>query len=140
MAENKTKITKESVPDFIAAVEDEEKRQDCKTLLKIFTEATKEKAALWSNAVIGFGVFSYKSERSKQAGDWFITGFSPRKQYITVYIISGVKKYPELLKKLGKFTASAGSCLNIKRVSDIDIGVLKQLISESYADTKAKYK
>ena len=140
MAVLKTKITKESVSNFIAAIEDEEKRNDSKTLLKIFTEVTKEKAALWNNAVIGFGTFHYQSEKSKQAGDWFMTGFSPRKQYITVYIISGVKKYPELLKKLGKFTASAGSCLNIKRLADINIDVLKQLISEPIADMKIKYK
>lgn len=139
MAENKTKITKESVTDFIAAVEDEEKRNDSKTLMKIFTDATKEKAALWNNAVIGFGTFHYQSEKSKQAGDWFMTGFSPRKQYITVYIISGVNKYPGLLKNLGKFKASAGSCLNIKRLADINIDVLKQLISESIADMRAKY-
>lgn len=140
MAENKTKITKESVTDFIASVEDEEKRKDSKTLLKIFTEATKEKAALWNNAVIGFGTFHYQSEKSKQAGDWFITGFSPRKQYITVYIISGVNKYPGLLKNLGKFKASAGSCINIRRLTDINIDVLKQLISESVADMRTKYK
>ena len=140
MAENKTKITKDSVPDFIAAVEDEEKRNDSKTLLKIFTEVSKEKAALWNNAVIGFGTFHYQSEKSKQAGDWFMTGFSPRKQFITVYIIPGVNKYPGLLKDLGKFKASSGSCLNIKRLTDINIDVLKQLISESLADMKIKYK
>ena len=140
MAVLKTKITKESVSNFIAAIEDEEKRNDSKTLLKIFTEVTKEKAALWNNDVIGFGVFSYKSERSTQAGNWFMTGFSPRKQYITVYIIPGVKKYAGLLKDLGKFKASTGSCLNIKRLADINIDVLKQLIGESLADMKVKYK
>ena len=139
MAELKTKITKASVKDFIAAVEDEEKRKDSKTLLKLFTDATKQKAALWGNNVIGFGVFSYKSERSSQAGDWFMTGFSPRKQDITVYIIPGTKKYPDLLKKLGKFKASAGSCLYIKRLSDINVDVLKELIIAAYADMKVKY-
>ncbi|MEO6540808.1 MAG: DUF1801 domain-containing protein [Ferruginibacter sp.] len=140
MAELKTKITKLSVKDFIAAVDDEEKRKDCKTLLKLFTDATKQKAALWGNNVIGFGVFSYKSERSSQAGEWFMTGFSPRSQFITVYIITGVKKYPALLKKLGKYKASAGSCINIKRLSDIDLDVLKELIIESFADMRIKYK
>jgi Domain of unknown function (DU1801) len=140
MAEIKTKITKESVSKFLAAVEDEEKRKDSNTLLKIFTEITKEKPALWSNAIVGFGTYHYQSERSKQAGEWLMTGFSPRKAYLTIYIITGVKKYPELLKKLGKFTASTGSCLNIKRLSDIDIDVLKQLIGESFAEMKTKYK
>ena len=140
MAELKTKITKASVKDFIAAVEDKEKQKDCKTLLKLFTDATKQKAVLWGNNVIGFGVFSYKSERSSQAGEWFMTGFSPRAQFITVYIITGVKAYPALLKNLGKYKASAGSCLNIKRLSDINVDVLKELIIGSFADMKLKYK
>ncbi|MEO6252980.1 MAG: DUF1801 domain-containing protein [Ferruginibacter sp.] len=140
MAELKTKITKASVKDFIAAVADEEKRKDSKILLKLFADATKQKAALWGNNVIGFGVFNYKSEKSSQAGEWFMTGFSPRKQNLTVYIITGVKKYPTLLKKLGKHKASAGSCININRLSDIDLDVLKELITESFADMRVKYK
>ena len=139
MAELKTKITKASVSQFIAAVDNEEKRKDSKTLLKLFTDVTKQKAALWGNNVVGFGVFNYKSERSTQAGEWFMTGFSPRKQDITVYIIPGVKNYPGHLKNLGKFKASAGSCLYIKRLSDINTDVLKKLISESYADMRVKY-
>lgn len=140
MATLKTKITNDSVDEFLSSVEDEEKRKDSKTLLKLFTDATKEKAALWNNNVVGFGTFHYQSEKSKQAGEWFMTGFSPRKQYITVYIIPGVNKYPELLKSLGKFKASAGSCLNIKRLADIDTEVLKKIIIESVADMKVKYK
>jgi len=139
MAEIKTKITKASVPGFIAAVADEEKRKDSKTLLKLFTGITKEKPALWGNAVIGFGKYHYQSERSKQAGDWFMTGFSPRKQNLTIYIIPGTNKYTSLLKKLGKFTVSAGSCLYIKRLADIDVDVLKELISVSFAEMKTKH-
>jgi hypothetical protein len=140
MAELKTKITTSSVKDFIAAVEDEQKQKDSKILLKLFTGITKQKAALWGNNVIGFGVFSYRSERSSQAGEWFMTGFSPRKQDITIYIIPGVNKYHTLLKKLGKFKASAGSCLYIKKLSDINSDVLKELITVSYADMREKYK
>ncbi len=139
MAELKTQKTKASVPQFIAAVEDEQKRKDSKTLLKLFTDATKEKAALWGDAIIGFGTFSYKSEKSKQAGDWFMTGFSPRKNYIAVYIISGVKKYPAHLKKLGKYKASSGSCLYINKLDDIDLDILKEIIIESVNDMRKMY-
>ena len=139
MAENKTQKTKESVSKFLASIEDEEKCKDSKILLKIFTDACKEKAAMWGPAIIGFGTFHYQSEKSKQAGDWFFNGFSPRKQTLTVYIIAGVNKYPEHLEKLGKYKLSGGSCLYIKRLSDINLDVLKTLIAESFADMKAKY-
>ena len=139
MAELKTQKTNASVPAFLASVEDAEKRKDSKTLLKLFTAATKEKAALWGNAIIGFGTFSYKSEKSKQAGDWFMTGFSPRKNYLVVYIIPGFKKYPSQLKKLGKFKISSGSCLYINKLADIDLDVLKEIIIGSVAEMRIKY-
>ncbi|MBK8496761.1 MAG: DUF1801 domain-containing protein [Chitinophagaceae bacterium] len=139
MAEIKANTKQASVPQFLTAVADEEKRKDSKILLKLFTEITKEKAALWGNAVIGFGKYHYQSERSKQAGDWFMTGFSPRKQNLTIYIIPGTKKYASLIKKLGKFTVSAGSCVYIKRLSEIDIDVLKELVRLSFEEMKMKH-
>lgn len=139
MAEIKTQKTKASVSKFLSAVEDEEKRKDGKTLLKLFTDATGEKPAMWGDSIVGFGTYSYKSERSRQQGDWFFCGFSPRKQALTVYIIAGVKKYPNHLEKLGKHKLSGGSCLYIKRLSDINTDVLKELISESFAEMKAKH-
>jgi hypothetical protein len=139
MAENKTQKTKASVSKLLAGVEDEEKRKDSKTLLKLFTDTTKEKAYLWGDSIVGFGTYSYKSERSRQQGDWFFCGFSPRKQALTIYIIAGVKKYPKHLEKLGKYKLSGGSCLYIKRLADIDLAVLKALIAESYAEMKASY-
>lgn len=140
MAELKTKQTKESVTDFIAAIADEGKRKDSKELLKLFKEVTKEKPALWGNAVIGFGTFHYKSERSKQEGDWYLTGFSPRKQNFTIYIIPGFGGYAELMKKLGKYKTSSGSCLHINKLADVDTGILKELILRAYKATKEKYK
>ena len=139
MAENKTQKTKESVTKFIAAVENEDKRQDAKTLLKLFTEITKEKPALWGTAIIGFGTYSYKSEKSKQAGDWFMVGFSPRKAYLAVYIIAGINKYQALLKKLGKFKVSTGSCLYINKLADIDLDVLKEIISAGYQEMRSQH-
>jgi len=139
MAENKTQKTKASVPAFLAAVESEEKRKDSKILLKLFTGITKEKPALWGTSIVGFGTYSYKSERSKQAGDWFMVGFSPRKAYLAVYVIAGINKYQALLKKLGKFKVSTGSCLYINKLADIDLSVLKEIISLGYQEMHSKH-
>lgn len=139
MAELKTQKTKASVPEFLAAVESEEKRKDSKILLKLFTDITKEKPALWGTAIVGFGTYSYKSERSKQAGDWFMVGFSPRKAYLAVYVIAGINKYQALLKKLGKFKVSTGSCLYINKLADIDLSVLKEIISLGYQEMHSKH-
>ena len=139
MAENKTQKTKASVPAFLAAVESEEKRKDSKTLLKLFTDITKEKPALWGTSIVGFGTYSYKSERSSQAGDWFMVGFSPRKAYLAVYVIAGINKYQALLKKLGKFKVSTGSCLYINKLADIDLDVLKEIIISGYQEMHSKH-
>jgi len=139
MAEIKTKATVNSVEAFLQSVEPESRKNDCAALKKIFESATREKAALWNNNMIGYGSFHYKSERSSQQGDWPLTAFSPRKQYLAVYIMPGVKNYTPLLKKLGKFKISSGSCLYINKLDDIDTKVLKELISLSVKDMKKKY-
>lgn len=139
MAELKTKKNKASVTEFIAKVTDEQKRKDSEELSKIFESVTKEKPTMWGTSIIGFGSYHYKSERSKQEGDWPLTGFSPRKQNISIYIMSGVQKYPDLLEKLGKHKTSKGSCLYIKLLSDIDIPTLKKLIKKSVSDMKKMY-
>lgn len=139
MAENKTQKTKESVAKFLAAVEDEEKRKDSKTLLKIFTEVSKEKAAIWGDSIVGFGDYHYQSEKTKRGGEWFFGGFSPRKQALTVYLMAGVKNYPKHLAKLGKYKLSGGSCLYIKKLSDVDVEVLRDLIATNFADMKGKH-
>lgn len=139
MAELKTKATKASVPKFIAEIEDAQKRSDCEQLVKIFSEVSKEKPILWGNAMIGFGTYHYKSQRSTQEGDWPITAFSPRKQNITLYIMSGASEHQELLAKLGKHKASTGSCIYIKRLADIDTKVLKEIIKKSITTIKKRY-
>lgn len=139
MAELKTKITATNVNTALKSIADESQLKDCQELVKIFSDATNEKPAVWSNGVIGFGVFSYKSDRSTQQGDWFVTGFSPRKQNITIYVISGAQNYSELLKKLGKHKLSGTSCILIKNLSDIDVTVLKKIITASVKDMKTKY-
>ncbi len=139
MAEPKTKKTNASVTDFLDKVTPEEKNKDCLELMKIFKEVTKEKPTMWGNGMIGFGTFHYKSERSTQEGDWPLTAFSPRKQNITIYIMSGLNEHTKLLEKIGKHKKTSGSCLYIQRLSDIDTDLLKQLIKASVEQMKKKY-
>src|ERR1043165_7255095 len=108
MAEPKTKATKESVKVFLNKVEPEEKRKDSFTLLEMFEKITGEKAVMWGTSIVGFGQYHYKSEKSKQEGDWMLVGFSPRKQNLTLYILHGNQEQKELLAKLGKHKAGGG--------------------------------
>lgn len=140
MAELKTKENDASVKDFLDSIKDAQEKEDAFSLLEIFKEITKEKPKMWGSSIIGFGKYHYKSERSAQEGDWPLTGFSPRKQALTIYLMSGVKNHTALLKKLGKHKMSGGSCLYIKRLSDVDVKVLKKLIQESFVMAKEKFK
>lgn len=131
MSELKTKATNASVKDFLNKVEPEEKRRDSFALLEMFGEITGEKAVMWGDSIVGFGQYHYKSERSRQEGDWPLTGFSPRKQNLTLYIMAGNKDNHDLLDKLGKHKASGG-CLYLNRLSDVDQKVLRKLIKNSF--------
>jgi hypothetical protein len=135
MGELKTKVSDASVTDFINTVENEKKRQDSLKLIELFSKVTGEKPKMWGTSIVGFGQYHYKSERSKQEGDWPLTGFSPRKQNLTLYIMHGFENYAELLDKLGKFKTSVG-CLYINKLSDVDLDVLEKLIDVSYQDMK----
>lgn len=139
MAELKTQKNKASVGAFIDSVKDERRRADGKKLLKIFKEVTGEKAMMWGTSIVGFGSYHYKSERSSQEGDWPLTGFSPRAQSLTLYIMPGFKEYGSLLKKLGTHKKSVG-CLYIKKLDDINEKVLKDIIKKSVGDMRKKYK
>ena len=138
MAEIKTKVSNKSVLGFIKTVDGAEKQKDAKALIYIFKEATGEKPKLWGDSIIGFGSYHYESTRSSQKGDWPLTGFSPRKQNLTVYIMPGFEKYEALMQKLGTYK-SGRSCLYFKRLSDIDVEILKKLISSSVAHMKKIY-
>ncbi len=140
MAELKTLRNKASVIQFLSSVENEDRRKDSKALLKLFKEVVKEKPEMWGTSIVGFGSYHYQSERSKQAGEWMLTGFSPRKQNLTVYIMNGPKRYPELLGKLGKYKISTGSCIYINKLSDVDTKVLQTLIKTSVKEMKAMNK
>jgi hypothetical protein len=140
MSEIKTKPTDQDIHDFLMTVEPEKKRLDCIELKKVFDSVVDEEPALWNNNMIGYGTYHYKSERSKQEGDWPLTAFSPRKQNIVIYIMPGINEYNHLLEKLGKHKASSGSCLYINKLEDINLDILREIISTSVADMKRIYK
>jgi hypothetical protein len=139
MAEIKTKVTKASVKDFINSVPNETRRQDGFTLLKLYEKITGQKARMWGPSMIGFDVYHYKSERSSQQGDWPMAAFSPRKQNLTLYVLTPLVDHSSLLKKLGKHKASDGACLYINKLEDVDMKVLEQIIKKSYLAMKKKY-
>ena len=140
MAEIKTKPIDSDIDKFLMTIEPEKRRSDSIKIKQLFDSVIKEKASLWNNNMIGYGSFHYKSERSRQEGDWPLTAFSPRKQNITIYIMSGAKNYENLLKELGKYKISSGSCIYINKIEDINLEVLKKIISSSVSDMKTKYK
>ena len=143
MAEQKTKPTKGSVDKFLKSAADEQKRKDCYTLLKLMKKITKQDAVMWGPAIVGFGNFHFKSASGRE-GDWFYTGFSPRKAALTIYLVGGLGKSGALLKKLGKHK-TGGGCVYVKTLNDIDLKVLEELIkaaikfvNETYVKAKAK--
>jgi hypothetical protein len=129
MAELKTQRTNATVPAFLARIDDDEKRRDCETIAAMMQEATGAEAAMWGESVVGFGVYHY-TYASGRKGDWPLVGFAPRKQNLTLYIMSGFEGYDELLKRLGKYKSSK-ACLYINRLSDVDLPTLKDLIQRS---------
>jgi hypothetical protein len=136
MAELKTTTNRASVRKFIDGIEDETRRADCRTVMKLMQDITKAEPAMWGPSIVGFGSYHYKYESGRE-GDWFVTGFSPRKQALTLYITSGFSKYDELLATLGTHKTGK-SCLYIKRLDDIHLPTLKKLIKASVAHVSKK--
>ena len=129
MAELKTKKNDNSVTGFLESVEEEKKREDCQAILKLMHEVTGDEPTMWGDSIVGFGSYDYKYASGRE-GTWFQTGFSPRKQNLTLYIMSGFDRYDELLGKLGKYKTGK-SCLYIKKLEDVDLDVLEELVKES---------
>ena len=129
MAELKTKRNKGDVEAFLNSVADEKKRQDSFTILELMKKVTGEEPEMWGDSIIGCGNYRYKYASGRE-GDWFLTGFSPRVQNLTLYIMAGFDEYNQLLGKLGKHSTGK-SCLYIKKIEDIDINVLKELVKRS---------
>lgn len=139
MAELKTQATTADVGEFIEKFADsEQKKADSYALLKIMEEVTGFKPVLWGASIIGFGKYHYKSERSKQEGDWPLVGFSPRKSAISLYVYSGLPEHEHLLENLGKFTKGA-ACIYVKKLSDIDTEVLKTVMITTITYLQNRY-
>ena len=132
--ELKTKVNDTSVEGFLNSVADEQKREDCFEILKLMKQVTKETPKMWGSSIVGFGSFHYKGASGRE-GDWLLTGFSPRKENLTLYIMGGFDLHQDLLKKLGKHKTSVG-CLYIKKLEDVDKKVLKELVADSVKTMK----
>jgi hypothetical protein len=137
MAKNKTTETTYNVTHFINTVEDEMKRNDAFELLKIIQEVTRFEPKMWGTAIIGFGSYHYKYA-SGHEGDAPLVGFSPRKDAISVYLYSSFENKDILLSKFGKYKAGKG-CIYIKKLADIDLEILKQMISTSVNELQKLY-
>jgi hypothetical protein len=137
MAENKTKKTELSVENFINTVENEQKRKDSRELMAMMKKITGKEPRMWGSSLVGFGTYHYKYASGRE-GDFFITGFSPRKTALTVYIMPGFEPYPELMDQLGPYKTGK-SCLYLKNLDTIDRKVLEKLIRQSVKDMRKKY-
>ncbi len=137
MAELKTKPTKASVGDFIGAIADPEQRKDSKKLASMMRAVTGQRGRMWGTSVVGFGTYRY-SNTAGQDFEWMLTGFSPRKKAISIYVMNGFPEHVALLRRLGKYKTGK-SCLYVNRLSDVDEAVLEQLVSASVAAMRKRY-
>ncbi|MCY3810381.1 MAG: DUF1801 domain-containing protein [Gammaproteobacteria bacterium] len=132
----KTVPTKASVAAFLGQLDDA-KRRDAETVAAIMEEVTGAPAVMWGSSIVGFGRYHYRYASGRE-GDFFVAGFAPRKRALTLYIMAGFAAYDALLLKLGKFTVGK-SCLYVKRLADVDLAVLRELIEQSAAAIRDKY-
>ena len=135
--QNKTIPTDQNVKQFIDSVDNEVKRNDSIALLQMMSEITDRPPVMWGSSLIGFGTYHYKYASGRE-GDFFLTGFSPRKQALTIYIMPGFSEYDEILGKLGKYKTGK-SCLYVKKLDDVDLELLEELISKSVAYMRDNY-
>ena len=138
MADNKTLPTRASVDKFLKGITDEKKRADCYQLLEIMKKATRAEPKMWGMSIVGFGDYHYVYASGRE-GDWFITGFSPRKHNLTLYMMGGFNQFPNLMEQLGKHSTGKG-CLYINRLEDVDVRILKKLISQSVKEAAKSQK
>ncbi len=137
MAELKTQQNDSDVVEFLNGIENEQRKADSFELLELFSQLTGEEAKMWGDSIIGFGTYHYKYASGRE-GDWPLTGFSPRKQNLTIYIMPGFERYDDIMKKLGKYKTGS-SCLYVKKLTDIDQALLKELVVTSVNDMKKIY-
>lgn len=132
MAENKIKETNESVDGFLNSVQHDGKREDSFKILQMMKDITGLTPKMWGDSMVGFGLYHYKYKSGRE-GDYFLTGFSPRKNALSIYIMPGFGNYQDIMAKVGKHKSSV-SCLYIKKLDDLDISLLKKLIKISVKD------
>ncbi|HKJ19581.1 MAG TPA: DUF1801 domain-containing protein [Woeseiaceae bacterium] len=137
MAENKTQATGASVAAFINSIDDKQQRADARKVAAMMRKATGKSAKMWGPSIVGYGAYHYKYASGRE-GDFLMTGFSPRKQALTVYVIPGFTPFEALMNKLGKYKTGK-SCLYIKRLSDVDEKILEQLIDRSVKHMREHY-
>ena len=135
MATLKTQRTNASVSAFLKGVADDVRRKDCQTLVRIMKEAVGAEPKMWGSSIVGFGHYHYKYATGRE-NDWFLAGFSPRKQDLTLYLMAGFDRHDALMARLGKHKIGK-SCLYIKQLADVDVEVLKELITASVKHMKA---
>lgn len=133
-SELKTKINDASVESFLAGIKDEKQRKETVTLFTMMQKATKSTPKMWGSSIVGFGTYHYLGKSGRE-GDWFLAGISPRKQAITLYMCGGWEGNKPLLAQLGKYSLGVG-CLYIKRLDDIDLAVMKRLMTDSLKRAK----
>ncbi len=137
MAELKTKASNASVSAFLQSVDGEQKRRDARDILALMKEVTGKRPKMWGTSIVGFGSYHYKYQSGRE-GDWPVTGFSPRKQNLTVYIMPGFSRYSALMNRLVRYKTGK-SCLYLRRLGYVDQKVLRQLVTRSVADMKKLY-
>lgn len=138
MAELKTQPTEASVREFLDSIDDEQKAADSRSLVEIMQRATGDPPKMWGSAMVGFGEYHYRYESGRE-GDWFLAGFSPRKRELSLYIMDGFERHQELMSRLGKHRTGK-SCLYVKRLSDLNLDVLEQLVSESVTNMRRRHR
>ncbi len=136
-AANKTTATANDVERFVQSVAHEGRREDCRTAMQMLTEISGEPPTMWGSSIIGFGTYHYVYESGRE-GDMFLTGVSPRKQSLTVYVMDGFEPHAALLEKLGKHKKGK-SCLYINKLDDVDVKVLKRIVRDSVRNMRKKY-
>jgi hypothetical protein len=137
MAKNKTVATVASVDEFIGAVEDPRKQRDCRDMIALMREATGHEPRMWGNSLVGFGTYRYRYASGRE-GEFFLTGFSPRKSALTIYVMPGFERYVAQMEKLGPHKTGK-SCLYLKNLDAIDRGVLEEVIRDSVSYMRGKY-
>ncbi len=134
MAELKTKPHDGDVEAFLDAVPDERRRADAKAVSALMREVTGDEPVMWGASMVGFGLFAY-TYASGRSGEWFVVGFSPRKANLVLYLMDGYEHRADLLERLGPH-ALGKSCLYLKRLDGVDMGVLRELVAASVAATR----